>query len=737
MGDIGNFEIIREIGRGAMGVVYLAQDLAIGRKVALKTIEVNLLDSPEQAPLQHALLEEARLAGNLAHPNIVTIHQIGKHKQLLYVVMEFVAGGSLDSRLQPGRPAPMDWSLAVLSQVASALDAAHAAQVVHRDIKPSNILITLGNDQVKVADFGLARAFAAQRSQSMVAGTPSFMSPEQVEGRPLDGRSDQFALGILAYLLFTGRLPFLGESMMALAFQIVTSEPPAAHVANPALPAGLSAVISRALAKQREGRYPSCGAFVEALRGAIVAPPAPPQPSQFPRRLAIGATAAFAVFAGAVTLLYLARSAAAPASQPRAEIVPAPTAAAAPVVTSPPSAAPPEAVPRETEKPVAAAPPPPTSAPVPAPAKSLSAVTPTATAPSPAADSAAVREASMALQVAVRDGAPLTEMQALLARGASVRGDQNQTPLYLAVHTCREDTARLLLSHGADPNALPAYGFLPLVGAIKGERYGKPCPNRAELVSLLLTAGARADAAESGAAVAAAAAGPEGLSTLRLLIERGAKAQAALGAAVSAARTHSQGETDCYADTVAFLLSRGATPDGGREALLQKASSASCVNIVQMLLASGAKADRLDEEGRTALHVVASLGYGGRPALAMGQALLRAGADPNLPARSDRADRHFAGATPLLLAATAEPELFALLLENKGDPNRVDAAGRTCLHVAVRGRREKIVKLLLAAGAKSNIRDRDGRTPLGVARSNFFPASEPVVKMLLAANAPE
>lgn len=352
-------------------------------------------------------------------------------------------------------------------------------------------------------------------------------------------------------------------------------------------------------------------------------------------------------------------------------------------------------------------------------------------------ESAAVREASWALQAAVRDGAPVTVLEALLARGASVRGDQNQTPLYIALATCREDTARLLLSRGADPNALATYGFLPLVGAIEGKRDGKPCPNRTELVALLLGAGARADAGGSSAAIAAAAAGPDGLPTLQLLIDRGAKAQAAMPAAILAARNSRPGEPDCYPDAVAHLLSRGATPDGGQEPLLHKAVSVGCSNILQMLLAKGAQVDRPDEDGRTALLLVASQGNGGRAALVMAQTLLRAGADPNRHVRSDRTDRSYAGATPLLVAATSEPELFSLLLQSKGDPNQVDAAGRTCLHLAVRGQREKIVKLLLAAGARTDIRDRDGRTPLGVARSNFFPTSDPIVKMLLAANAPE
>lgn len=761
MEKLGQFEVIRELGRGAMGVVYLAYDPHIARKVAIKTIAIDVSDAQEQAALHNALLGEARLAGNLAHPNIVTIHHIGRDRQLLYLVMEFVAGGSLDSRLSPDQPADPDWTVVVLRQVASALDAAHAAQVVHRDIKPSNILITLGDDRVKVADFGLARVFASGRSQSIVAGTPYFMSPEQVEGRALDGRSDQFALAILAYRMLTGGLPFQGESMMALAFQIVTATQRTAHEVNPLLSAAVSDALTRGLEKQRERRYPSCAALVQALQAALqpapkIPPSAPPRtikkpepvapdpvpPKPDPRRwlwIAASAVGLFGALVSIVAWLVLSlgsRNTAQkgepvtaspidetkhePPATPQTEVKPvtvtAPPAVTKPLVTRP-------AVERE-------------AAPLPAAVPVKEPLATTTTQPG------VNQEATSALVAAVRDGASRGEIEALLDRGASPNGNSSGNPLYNALESCREEAVLTLLNRGADPNHVATLGFPPLIGALKSQRYGKPCPNRASFVNLLLEKGARPDG-KPGARSAveeAAEQGPEALPYLRLLLEKGGKAQNGLKAAVFAARNVQNGEP-CYTNAVSLLLSRGANPNvaGGTnwDPPLLVAAERRCANVVQMLLAQGAQVDRADDNGRTALFKVADES-GGEDGMAVARALLRAGADPNRHAAflhdSSASD---SGATPLLVAVRHDLELFTLLLDNRGDPNQVDADGQTCLHRAVFGRREKVVKLLLARGARANIRDKNGRTPLGFARYRSFQDREPVVQMLLAANAPE
>lgn len=268
--QLGHYQILRELGRGGMGVVYLAHDQRIGRHVAIKTILLH--DSADRDQLRDALLREARAAGQLSHPNIITIYQVGEERGLLYLVMEYVEGGSLADRLTLDQPTDFRWACGRLKQIAAALDAAHAARVVHRDIKPSNILLSGPTDFAKVADFGLARTFVSGHSQTAFAGTPSFMSPEQVYGRQLDGRSDQFALAVLAYRLFTGYLPFHGENLMALAFQIINAEPGPAHLLNPAVSPSVSAVLARGMEKQRERRFPTCTAFAEAIATAIDGP---------------------------------------------------------------------------------------------------------------------------------------------------------------------------------------------------------------------------------------------------------------------------------------------------------------------------------------------------------------------------------------------------------------------------------------------------------------------------------
>jgi serine/threonine-protein kinase len=266
--QIGRYRILGEIGRGAMGVVYRAQDPAIGRIVAIKTIRlVELADPTERAKLRDRLIREAQSAGILSHPGIVTIYDVGEEGDVNFIAMEFVDGPTLE-RTMIADPPDGNLVLAVINQTAAALDYAHKRGIIHRDIKPANIMLH-ERATAKITDFGVARIQSHQMTQvgSMV-GTPNYMSPEQIQGKPVDGRSDQFSLGVIAYELFTGEKPFTAESIPALAFKIVQEEPPAAHRLNPTLDWPVDTVLKRALAKDPSDRYPSCSDFAFALENA-------------------------------------------------------------------------------------------------------------------------------------------------------------------------------------------------------------------------------------------------------------------------------------------------------------------------------------------------------------------------------------------------------------------------------------------------------------------------------------
>jgi serine/threonine-protein kinase len=221
------------------------------------------------------LFREARSAGQLFHPGIVVILDVGKEGDAAFIAMERVEGMSLQQTLALGRMG-IDQALGVLSQTAAALDFAHEHGVVHRDIKPGNIMLHHGS-VVKVADFGIAKVMSPQATMTgVVMGTPSYMSPEQIQAQTVDGRADQFSLAVLAFELLTGRRPFQGDSLPTLTHTIVFGERPSAHAANPALPEGADDVLRRGLAKLAEERYSSCTQFIAALKAALKAPPAPP-----------------------------------------------------------------------------------------------------------------------------------------------------------------------------------------------------------------------------------------------------------------------------------------------------------------------------------------------------------------------------------------------------------------------------------------------------------------------------
>jgi serine/threonine-protein kinase len=268
MERIGRYQILGELGRGAMGVVYRALDPAIGRTVAIKTIRLSEFHNPqERAKLQERLFREAQSAGMLSHPGIVTIYDIGEEGELAYIAMECVEGLTLD-RLVAADPPDGRLILSILSQTAAALDYAHKRGIVHRDIKPANIIVH-ARKEAKITDFGVAKIQSHQMTHAgSMIGTPNYMSPEQIQGRPVDGRSDQYSLAVIAYELLTGAKPFTGESIATLAFKIVNENAPPIQRLNPTLGWTVDTVIRKALAKNPDDRYPTCSDFTFALDNA-------------------------------------------------------------------------------------------------------------------------------------------------------------------------------------------------------------------------------------------------------------------------------------------------------------------------------------------------------------------------------------------------------------------------------------------------------------------------------------
>jgi serine/threonine-protein kinase len=269
---LGRFEILREIGRGAMGQVFLAHDPAIERQVAIKTIALPPGTSEQEArETSLRFLREAQAAGRLLHPNIVTIFDVGEENGLSFIAMEFIDGETLDRRARPGALLPPVEVLGLIVQAAAALDHAHAAGVIHRDIKPAN-LMRLADGTLKITDFGLAKDPSANLTQSgVLLGTPSYMSPEQIQGRTLDGRSDLFSLGVVLYELLTGVRPFEADSISTIIYRVLYEDPrpPAAH--NPALPPEINLMLAKALAKVPDRRYDTGAALVVDLRKAFSA----------------------------------------------------------------------------------------------------------------------------------------------------------------------------------------------------------------------------------------------------------------------------------------------------------------------------------------------------------------------------------------------------------------------------------------------------------------------------------
>lgn len=270
MDRIGRYEIVSELGRGAMGIVYRAHDTRIARDVAIKTIKLADQAAPDEMQgLRERLFREAQSAGRLSHPGIVTIYDIAEENGIAYITMEFVEGRTLEELMNAGEVGDLKAVAQLVDQMAGALDYAHARQIVHRDAKPSNILVT-PDGHTKIMDFGIARITSSQMTQTgTVMGTPSYMSPEQVRGESIDGRSDQFSLAVMAYELVTGRKPFIGDGLTNVIFKIVSEKPEPPRSINTALPVELDKPILKALAKRPDERFRDCHAFAAAFNACL------------------------------------------------------------------------------------------------------------------------------------------------------------------------------------------------------------------------------------------------------------------------------------------------------------------------------------------------------------------------------------------------------------------------------------------------------------------------------------
>ena len=264
---LGRYEIIEELGRGAMGVVYKAHDPLIERFVAIKAINLQLLPEKDRAEYAARFYQEAKAAGHLNHRNIVTIHDLGESGDVAYIAMELMEGRELQVVMDGVHRLSTEEVLNIAIQVAKGLFYAHQRGIVHRDIKPSNIML-MGDKQVKIADFGIAQMGSSLlvTQSGLIMGSPLYMSPEQITSASVDARSDIFSLGIVLYQMLTGRRPFSGDNVNAVMYQIVNEDPPKPSSLNPDIPAMLDKVVSKCLEKNPNERYRNANELADDLR---------------------------------------------------------------------------------------------------------------------------------------------------------------------------------------------------------------------------------------------------------------------------------------------------------------------------------------------------------------------------------------------------------------------------------------------------------------------------------------
>jgi eukaryotic-like serine/threonine-protein kinase len=280
---LGRYQVEKELGKGAMGVVYLGKDPKIGRVVAIKTMALSQeFEGEELNDARERFFREAETAGRLQHQNIVTIFDAGEEHDLAYIAMEFLKGRDLADYCRDGSLLPVPKVLSIVARVAEALAYAHRQNVVHRDIKPANIMYELDSDTVKVTDFGIARITDSSKTKTgLVLGTPSYMSPEQIAGKKVDGRSDLYSLGVMLFQMLSGVLPFRGDSMAELMYKIANEEAPDIRVIRRELPERLASVVATSLVKKPEARFQDGDQFAADLRSVLAEMSgSPAQPSR-------------------------------------------------------------------------------------------------------------------------------------------------------------------------------------------------------------------------------------------------------------------------------------------------------------------------------------------------------------------------------------------------------------------------------------------------------------------------
>ncbi|MBF0567685.1 MAG: CHASE2 domain-containing protein [Nitrospirae bacterium] len=278
---LGRYVVLRELGRGAMGVVYLGKDPKINRDVAIKTLSYEDIDSEQVEEIKTRFFREAEAAGKLSHPNIVRVYDVGEDKDIAYMAMELLEGADLARYCAKDSRLPFGEVLRVVTRVGEALDYAHLNGVVHRDIKPANIML-LNNKELRVTDFGIARVMESSKTQTgMVLGTPSYMSPEQIAGRKVDGRSDLFSLGVVFFELLVGERPFKGDSIATLMYNITGTAPTAIKSIEPRIPSCVAEIIDKLLQKNAADRFSRGKDLIDAInrckKTLVKRPAAPPQ----------------------------------------------------------------------------------------------------------------------------------------------------------------------------------------------------------------------------------------------------------------------------------------------------------------------------------------------------------------------------------------------------------------------------------------------------------------------------
>ncbi|MBW4935903.1 serine/threonine-protein kinase [Marinobacter sp. F4206] len=268
---LGRYEIEREIGRGAMGVVYLGKDPKIARTVAIKTLSYQAFDDGHLAELKDRFFREAEAAGRLNHPAIVTVYDVGEEADLAYIAMDYAQGRSLSEFGKPGRLLPLPTVLDIIAQVADALAYAHSQKIVHRDIKPGNIIYNPDDGAIKITDFGIAKISDDSRTRTgSVMGSPLYMSPEQLKGQKVTGASDIYSLGVTLYKLVSGETPYQGDTLANLTYQILNKRPRSVREFNADLPNGLVRLINKAIQREPDKRFASAATMAEAVRRLAV-----------------------------------------------------------------------------------------------------------------------------------------------------------------------------------------------------------------------------------------------------------------------------------------------------------------------------------------------------------------------------------------------------------------------------------------------------------------------------------